>query len=314
MSLAACKWGGMRDLAVLVLIYTCAAGATAYAQAQGTVLSTPTCSGRVYSADQVTRPAKIIGGPDLAMLNSAAANYKVKGRAVVDVVLCRTGHVSDPRIVQGLPFNLNQFVVAATGTINFSPAELVWHSVSQKMQLVFEINERGAELILPRKELKRLVEEVDVIGNRRLTKDEILRLVKTRPGESYDELQVTLDLRSLLATGNFDSLTTRVTTEDAPRGGVRVMFQVFELPLISDLKFDGLSEIELWRLLANLKDRRVELPEHKAFDLAKMKLLTRIIKESLASLGLPSAKVELEIQNPTATTVSLTFVISREND
>ncbi|SRR5260370_23607314 len=56
---------------------------------------------------------------------------------------------------------------------------------------------------------RRLVEEVAVIGNRRLSKEDILRHVKTKPGEVYSWNQVQRDLQSVLALGVFDKRETR---------------------------------------------------------------------------------------------------------
>src|SRR6266540_3539290 len=46
---------------------------------------------------------------------------------------------------------------------------------------------------------QRLVETVDIIGNRRLRKDDILYYVQTRPGDVYNPAQVERDLQAILA-------------------------------------------------------------------------------------------------------------------
>ena len=53
---------------------------------------------------------------------------------------------------------------------------------------------------------QRLVESVDVVGNRRLRREDILYYVQTRPGDSYDAAQVQRDLLSLLALGFWGSI------------------------------------------------------------------------------------------------------------
>ena len=45
----------------------------------------------------------------------------------------------------------------------------------------------------------------------------------------------------MLATGYFDKTAIRVTIEDAARGGIAVTFYVFELPLIGEINFEGLT-------------------------------------------------------------------------
>ncbi len=89
---------------------------------------------------------------------------------------------------------------------------------------------------------QRLVEEVDIIGNRRLRKDDILYYVQTRPGDTYNPAQIERDLQAILALGFFDKVGTRVTTEDAPAGGVHVTFEVKRAAHHSRHSIRGLEE------------------------------------------------------------------------
>ena len=50
------------------------------------------------------------------------------------------------------------------------------------------------------------------------------------------------DYQTLLSLTFFDKTKTSVLTETGPRGGVNVIFEVTELPIIRDLTFDGLEE------------------------------------------------------------------------
>src|SRR4029453_1101256 len=68
-----------------------------------------------------------------------------------------------------------------------------------------------------------IVESVDVTGNRRLRKDEILYWVQTRAGDPYNVDQVERDYQAILALGFFDKTATRVLTETGPRGGVNII-------------------------------------------------------------------------------------------
>src|SRR5204863_6148231 len=85
---------------------------------------------------------------------------------------------------------------------------------------------------------QRLVEGVDIIGNRRLRKEDILYYIQTRPGDPYNPDSVNRDLQTILSLNFFDKVGTRVTKEDAPRGGVRIIFEVKELPIIRDIQFE----------------------------------------------------------------------------
>src|ERR1700687_5328907 len=90
---------------------------------------------------------------------------------------------------------------------------------------------------------QRLVESVDIVNKRRLRKNDILYYVQTRPGDPYNEQQIQRDLQAILNLGFFDKVKSRVYTEEGPRGGVVVIFEVKELPIIRDLQFQGLHSV-----------------------------------------------------------------------
>jgi hypothetical protein len=184
------------------------------------------CRGPIYSPNEVAKRAKIIEYADTSVLTKVATQYNFRGTIHAYAVLCRSGHVTDVQVTQKLPQNLDEFVVAAMVMMKFKPAELNWHTVSQRIKYELSINDDSKiKLIDAAQAAGRLVEEVDIVGNRRMDKDEILRSIKTRPGEPYSATQVGADLQALFNSRYFDKLVTRVSTEDAPRGGVRVIFE-----------------------------------------------------------------------------------------
>ena len=56
---------------------------------------------------------------------------------------------------------------------------------------------------MPQQPTQRLVESVDITGNRSLRKDDVLYYIQTRQGDPYNEEQMQRDLLTLLATGFF---------------------------------------------------------------------------------------------------------------
>lgn len=155
---------------------------------------------------------------------------------------------------------------------------------------------------------QRVVEEVDIIGNRRLRKDDILYYVQTRPGDAYNEAQVARDLQAILSLGFFDKVGTRVTTEDAVRGGIRVIFQVTELPIIRDLQFEGLKSVPESDVLKTFRERRVGVSKESILDPVKLKNAERVLKELLAAKGHPNAVVLSSVEKVSATSSAITFV------
>jgi outer membrane protein insertion porin family len=156
---------------------------------------------------------------------------------------------------------------------------------------------------------QRLVESVDITGNRRLRKDDILYYVQTRPGDPYNEQQVQRDLQAILALGFFDKTATRVLTEEGARGGVNVIFEVKELPIIRDLQFEGLKSVPESDVLKAFRERRVGISKESIYDPVKARNAIRVIKELLAARGHPNATVEERREEVSNTSTALTFVI-----
>src|ERR1700694_1755259 len=117
----------------------------------------------------------------------------------------------------------------------------------------------------------RVVENVDIIGNRRLRKDDIIYYIQTRPGDQFNPAQVERDLQTILSLGFFDKVETRAAVEDAPRGGLRVTFYVKELPIIRDIQFEGLKSVSESDVLKTFRERRVGVSKEAIYDPVKMR-------------------------------------------
>src|SRR6266850_1723696 len=156
---------------------------------------------------------------------------------------------------------------------------------------------------------QRLVESVDITGNRRLRKDDILYYVQTRPGDPYNPEQVQRDYQAILALGFFDKTATRVLTENGARGGINVIFEVKELPIIRDLTFEGLKSVAESDVLKAFRERRVGVSKESIYDPVKARNAIRVIKELLAAHGHPNATVEERGEEVSATSRAITFVV-----
>ncbi len=196
-------------------------------------LDQETCDGPVYLAREVSRRATI-GSREIPGMTREALSHDVHGRVVIEAVLCHTGKVTDVQVIESLPDGMTEKAVEAALTTKFTPAEINGHPVSQKMRFEFHFNERGLEIAAKEAE-GRLVDFLEIVGNRRVTDKEILECIQTRPGEAFSEEQIKKDLAAILATGQFDK-TTRVVTAESTRGGVGVTFEVSELPIIREVK------------------------------------------------------------------------------
>jgi len=157
---------------------------------------------------------------------------------------------------------------------------------------------------------QRIVENVDIIGNRRLRKDDILYYIQTRPGDVYNVDQVQRDYQTLLSLTFFDKTATRVLTENGPRGGVNIIFEVKELPIIRDLTFEGLHSVQESDILKAFRERRVGVSKESIYDPVKVRNAMRVIKELLSEGGHPNATVEERTEEVSATSLAITFHVA----
>jgi outer membrane protein assembly factor BamA len=157
-----------------------------------------------------------------------------------------------------------------------------------------------------------LVEHVDVIGNRRLLKEDILLGVKTKAGDAFSWEQVQRDLQAVLALGLFDKQQTRVLQEPGQRGGVVITFEVVELSRILEIKFKGLRHIQETEIIDVLRREHVNLEKDAVDDSAQVSQAVRVIRKFLMSRGWANPSVTVEREMLTSHGVSITFVIKRE--
>src|ERR1041384_3762291 len=157
---------------------------------------------------------------------------------------------------------------------------------------------------------QRIVENVDIIGNRRLRRDDILYYIQTRPGDPYNEETVQRDYQTLLSLTFFDKPATRVLTENGPRGGVNIIFEVKELPVSRDLAFEGLHSVAESDILKAFRERRVGVSKESIYDPVKVRNAMRVIKELLSAGGHPNAVVTERTEEVSATSLAITFDVN----
>jgi outer membrane protein insertion porin family len=160
---------------------------------------------------------------------------------------------------------------------------------------------------------QQVVETVDIQGNRRLRDEDLLYYVKTRAGDVYDPAALERDLKELLSLNFFDKTATRVITTEGARGGVNVIFEVRELPIIRDLTFTGLKVVQESDVLKKFREERVGISKEAVYDPVKSRNAVRILRELLASKGYPNATVEVKEEEISATSIGLNFDIKAGN-
>jgi len=160
---------------------------------------------------------------------------------------------------------------------------------------------------------QQVVESIDIQGNRRLRDEDLMYYIKTRAGDVYDPAALERDLKELLSLNFFDKTATRVLTEDGVRGGVNVIFEVRELPIIRDLQFKGAKALTESDILKEFREKRVGISKEAVYDPVKTRGAVRILREMLASKGFPNAKVTVAEEEVSATSIAVTFNIDQGN-
>lgn len=201
--------------------------------------------------------------------------------------------------------NSNLFASETDKTKEISPKnEAVTKKTTQATELTKKVGQE---------QIQQLVESVDIQGNRRLKDPDLLYYIRTRPGDVYDQAVLERDLKELLSLNFFDKTETRVLTEPGVRGGVNVIFEVKELPIIRDLQFEGTKAIQESDILKAFRENRVGISKESVYDPVKARTAKRILREMLASKGYPNAKIEVEEEEVSATSTAITFKIDQGN-
>jgi len=89
-----------------------------------------------------------------------------------------------------------------------------------------------------------------------------------------------------------------------------IRFETFELPLIGEVKFEGLKDLTESVIFAALLKENIDVRKGAVCDPAKVRSAVRVIRNLLESKGQGNANVEVHSENVTAFLVALTFVIS----
>lgn len=156
----------------------------------------------------------------------------------------------------------------------------------------------------------KIVETIDIQGNRILPDAEILKHIKTKIGEAYTDEQLQQDVETLNKLGVFDERNTRVFVEVTRRGGAAVYFEVRELPLIVELKMEGLKGITDEEILTVLREKGVEIKAGMPFQPKKFRQAREILTKYLAEKGFDEIRIEFATEEVSAITLKVSFIFN----
>ena len=142
---------------------------------------------------------------------------------------------------------------------------------------------------------------IDVVGNRRVSRQDILAYLREGPGQTYTPEALAQDVRELWGSGFFSDIEVDLDRTD---GGVSLRFIVRERPTIKGVEFAGNDEID--------DEDLEEAVEVKADSVLSQPAITRSIqkiRDMYAEKGYFLAEAESAIKSERNNEVTLTFTI-----
>ena len=128
------------------------------------------------------------------------------------------------------------------------------------------------------------ISRIDISGNRRVAKDDIVSYLREKPGNGFKVDNLASDVRALWDSGFFDDVEVDMTREDR---GVILRFLVRERPNIKSIEFDGNSEIENDKL-----HEAIEVKANTILSVPAVRRSVQKIKDAYAEKGYFLADVD----------------------
>lgn len=150
------------------------------------------------------------------------------------------------------------------------------------------------------------LEEVRILGNRRISEDTIRFYIQSRQGDVYNEGQILRDYRSLLNTNFF--VDAKVKKLDGETGTI-VLFEVKERPLIRTIEYEGMKSFKESDVLEQFRELKVGMTVDNPFDGAKLPKARRALRTLLDTNGRPLGRVEVTVEPITSSAVKVVFNI-----
>ena len=98
-----------------------------------------------------------------------------------------------------------------------------------------------------------VIQQIRVIGNRRIPRETVLARLFTHVGDTYDPATIERDFNSLWNTGYFENL--QIAREDSPKGVILDVI-VKEKPTIREINYKGLNSVSTSDVLDRFKKDR----------------------------------------------------------
>jgi outer membrane protein insertion porin family len=136
-------------------------------------------------------------------------------------------------------------------------------------------------------EKKDTIIRIDIEGNKIVSNATIISKIKIRAGQTYNENVINEDIKSLIATGFFE--TVNVEKRDVAEGVV-VVFKLKEKPVLKKIIIKGNRFIRKQNIL-----KAIDIKEGTFIDEYKLKETARKIRGLYTKRGFSQAKVDYSV-------------------
>jgi len=155
-------------------------------------------------------------------------------------------------------------------------------------------------------ETPQIIDDIRVIGNRRIPKETVLARLFSHRGDTYDPTTVERDFNSLWNTGYFENV--RIEREDTAKGVILNIY-VKEKPTIREINPKGLNSVTWSDVLDRFKKEKVGLTVESQYDPTKVERAVVVLRELLAEHGHQFAVVKVDVKTIPPASVSINFNI-----
>jgi outer membrane protein insertion porin family len=146
-----------------------------------------------------------------------------------------------------------------------------------------------------------MIENIIVRGNGRVESDAIVSMLKMKKGDQLSDGLVKEDIKTLFELGYFSDIRFFKKVKDS---GVEVIIQVAEKPAITEITYEGMTEIKS----DDLKDK-IETKLYTIVNEGKISADLRTIEKQYAEKGFYLSKVSYQLEKKGANEVSLKFIV-----
>src|ERR1700677_434814 len=187
-----------------------------------------------------------------------------------------------------------------------------WSHQNQPARFIFRVCRIVGLLLLCSSSLiawaqQDVIQQIRVIGNRRIPRETVLARLFTHVGDTYDPATIERDFNSLWNTGYFENL--QIAREDSPKGVILDVI-VKEKPTIREINYKGLNSVSTSDVLDRFKKEHVTgFSVESPYDPTRLARAIDVIRALLAEHGHQFATVKPEIKTIPPSSVSVNFII-----